>query len=67
MAAYRFSLAHLAALARAVPDSEDAALFAAAWQELATRLRSGDYPAEEAATWKRVLAKLAELTRATQP
>jgi hypothetical protein len=50
MSAYRFSLAQLATLIRAVPDPDDAALFAAAQQELAARLRQAEYPADEAAT-----------------
>ena len=65
MSAYRFSLAQRAALARAVPpDPADAARFAAARQKLAVRLRQGEYPAEDAAAWERVLDKLADLERA---
>jgi hypothetical protein len=63
---YHFSLAHLAALAQGVPEPADAALFVTAWQELGTRLRNGDYPVEETATWERVLDKLAELARAAR-
>jgi len=50
-------------LARAVPDLADAARFAVARQELATRLRQGEYPAAAAAAWERVLTKLADLER----
>jgi uncharacterized membrane protein YccC len=66
MSAYRFSLAQLAALARAVPDPADAALFATARQELVARLRRGEYPAEEAAAWGRVLEQLEDLEQATR-
>ena len=66
MTAHRFSLAQLAALARAVPDPADAALFARARQELAARLRRGEYPAEEASAWGRVLQQLEDLERATR-
>jgi len=64
MSAYRFSLAQRASLARAVPDPADAGRFAAARQKLAVRLRQGEYPAEDAAAWERVLDKLADLERA---
>ena len=66
MAAYRFSLAQLAALARAMPDPADAALFATARQELAARLRRGEYPVEEAAAWGRVREKQVDLEQATR-
>jgi len=66
MSGSRFSLAQLAVLAHAVPDPADVALFAAARQEVAARLHQGEYPADEAAAWERVLAKLADLERATR-
>ncbi len=66
MAAYRFSLAQLAALARAAPDPADASLFATARQELAARLRRGAYPTEEASEWRRVLQQLEDLEQATR-
>jgi len=61
-----FNLAQLAALARAVPDPADAALFATARQELAARLRRREYPAEDAAAWGRVLQQLEDLEQATR-
>jgi hypothetical protein len=66
MTAYRFSLAQLAALTRAVPDPADAALFATARQELAARLRRGEYPVEDAPAWGRVLQQLEDLEQATR-